>query len=97
MELTLADFDCEAPAPSFIPEDKWDDILAMSVLPGPLDGLCVQIAERPDGWENWYKSNAPESEPLPIRPTTTADAGRDIDFVCLTFILSQAGPWLAQI
>ena len=83
MELTLADFDCEAPAPSFIPEDKWDDILAMSVLPGPLDGLCVQIAEKPDGWENWYKSNAPESEPLPVRPTTTADGGRGMNCVCL--------------
>ncbi|XP_072048734.1 uncharacterized protein [Amphiura filiformis] len=80
MELSLADFDCDAPAPSFIADDKWDDILAMSVLPGPLDGLCVQIAEIPDAWESWYKADAPENEGLPLKPgTADGEQERQID------------------
>ncbi|XP_033103095.1 dynein heavy chain 9, axonemal-like [Anneissia japonica] len=68
MELTLADFDCKAKQPSFLPEAKWEDMLALSVLPGPLDSLCVHVAEQPEAWEEWYKLDAPEDEPLPIKP-----------------------------
>ncbi|XP_071959570.1 uncharacterized protein [Antedon mediterranea] len=70
MELTLNDFDCKAKPPSFLPEDKWEDMLALSVLPGPLDSMCVHVAEHPEAWEEWYKLATPEDEPLPMRPET---------------------------
>ncbi|KAK3108743.1 hypothetical protein FSP39_014630 [Pinctada imbricata] len=41
MQLTLSDFDCKDPPPTWLPQEKWEDILALSVLPGPLDSLCT--------------------------------------------------------
>lgn len=70
MELTLLDFGCDAPPPTFLPPDKWEDILAISVLPGPLDSLCIQMAEMPEKWEEWYQSSEPERLALPLRPAT---------------------------
>ena len=64
MSLSLADFDCAA-ARLPLPADKWDDVLAVSVLPGPLDSLCVRMARQPDAWMAWYESVRPETEPLP--------------------------------
>ena len=72
MELTLLDFGCDAPPPPFLPPDKWEDILAISVLPGPLDSLCIHIAEMAEQWEAWYMASEPERLPLPLRPTTSA-------------------------
>ena len=87
MELSLADFDCDAQPPDFIPYNKFEDLLAISVLPGPLDGLCVQFAQRPGDWEAWYKSATPEEEPLPYRPVTAGEGQCCADtlhsFVCL--------------
>ena len=66
MSLSLTDFDCAEEAPSWLPRDKWEDILAISVLPGPLDSLCVKIATNSDQWKEWYRSDAPEKEEMPI-------------------------------
>ncbi len=73
MELSLEDFDCDSPVPSFLTQDKWEDLMAISVLPGPLDGLCVQFAQRTGEWEAWYKCAEPENEPLPYQPMTTEE------------------------
>ncbi|KAJ8316357.1 hypothetical protein KUTeg_006371 [Tegillarca granosa] len=69
MQLTLADFDCKDDPPNFLPQEKWEDILALSVLPGPLDSLCVNFAQNADAWKEWYKSEHPENEPLPLSPS----------------------------
>ncbi|XP_056010102.1 uncharacterized protein LOC125667097 [Ostrea edulis] len=66
MQLTLDDFDCKDPPPTWLPQEKWEDILALSVLPGPLDSLCVHIAQNSESWKSWYKSEYPEREPLPL-------------------------------
>ena len=67
MQLSLADFDCDdAVPPTWLPADKWEDMLAVSVLPGPLDSLCVHLARDSDAWKNWYHSKKPEDELLPI-------------------------------
>ena len=66
MQLSLADFDCDDAMPlSWLPVDKWEDVLAVSVLPGPLDSLCVHMARDADAWKNWYHSDKPEDELLP--------------------------------
>ncbi|XP_033641711.1 dynein beta chain, flagellar outer arm-like [Asterias rubens] len=73
MELSLEDFDCDSPVPCFLTQDKWEDLMAISVLPGPLDGLCVQFAQRSSEWEAWYKCAEPENEPMPYRPMTSEE------------------------
>ena len=65
MQLSLADFDSSAAPPSWLPHTQWEDLLAISVLPGPLDSLCVQLAENSEEWREWYKSDRPESTELP--------------------------------
>ncbi len=66
MQLTLADFGCrDAEPPSWLPAHKWDDILAISVLPGSFSGLCVKVAKHSDAWKDWYCSEAPEIERFP--------------------------------
>jgi hypothetical protein len=52
--------------PAWLPQEKWEDILALSVLPGPLDSLCVNFAQNSESWKSWYKSQHPEKEPLPL-------------------------------
>ena len=64
MQLSLSDFG-SAGKPLDIPSKKWEDILAISVLPGPLDSLCVHMAQCPDQWLVWYKSVRPERLALP--------------------------------
>ncbi|CAH1797693.1 unnamed protein product [Owenia fusiformis] len=66
MTLTLADFDCNSEIPRWLPKDKWEDVFALSVLPGSLDSLCVHIACNSEVWEEWYKSDLPEVEPCPL-------------------------------
>ena len=67
MQLTLSDFECDDEPPTWLPGDKWDDIMAVSVLPGPLDSLCVQIAKNADTWQTWYTCDQPEPVDLPIK------------------------------
>lgn len=66
MQLTLNDFDYKDDPPVWLPQEKWEDILALSVLPGPLDSLCVNFAQNSESWKSWYKSQHPEKEPLPL-------------------------------
>ena len=84
MELSLEDFDCDSPVPCFLTQDKWEDLMAISVLPGPLDGLCVQFAQRSSEWEAWYKCAEPENEPMPYRPMTSEE-GREYNFLLTHF------------
>ena len=72
MQLTLSDFDCKDDPPDWLPQEKWEDILALSVLPGPLDSLCVNFAQNTDAWKSWYKGDYPEREPLPLSLTGAA-------------------------
>ena len=75
MQLTLSDFDCKDPPPDWLAQEKWEDILALSVLPGPLDSLCVNLAQNAAAWKDWYKSEYPEREPLPL---SVGEEGEDI-------------------
>lgn len=52
--------------PSWLPSEKWEDILAVSVLPGPLDSLCVSLAQNSEEWKAWYLATTPEDEALPV-------------------------------
>jgi dynein heavy chain len=79
MQLSLSDFDSSADPPSWIPHDQWEDLLAISVLPGPLDSLCVQLAENPEEWKEWYKSDKPESVDTPAFVKTSKD---DCEYNC---------------
>ena len=90
MQLSLSDFDCDAMPPSWLPADKWEDMLAVSVLPGPLDSLCVQIASNAEEWKTWYRSLKPETVPLPLRDEVVAggaeveqntDQGKTFDLI----------------
>ena len=66
MQLSLADFDYKGEPPSWLPTEKWEDIMAISVLPGPLDSLCVHLAKESEAWKAWYHSEKPETEPVPL-------------------------------
>ncbi|XP_070202269.1 uncharacterized protein [Littorina saxatilis] len=66
MQLTLSDFDSKDSPPAWLSKDKWEDILALSVLPGPMDSLCVSFASASDAWHQWFKSPYPEQESLPL-------------------------------
>jgi dynein heavy chain len=68
IQLTLADFSCDAPIPTWLPSERWDELLALSLLPGPLANLCVNVAEDSEKWEEWYKTTEPENEAMPLPP-----------------------------
>lgn len=81
LQLSLSDFGSEAQPPSWLAKDIWENIMALSVLPGPLDNLCVKVAEDSEGWSKWFSSETPEkmfhlvqssSEP-PAESMTTSD------------------------
>ena len=66
MQLSLLDFDCNLVAPiGTFTTSQWDDLLAVSVLPGPMDGICTKIAAHADQWSIWMKSSRPELLSLP--------------------------------
>lgn len=62
LSLSLEDFGSEAKPPEWLPRDRWENVMAISVLPGPLDNLCVKIAEGGDSWQKWYHSATPERQ-----------------------------------
>ncbi|XP_058857324.1 dynein beta chain, ciliary-like isoform X3 [Acipenser ruthenus] len=64
--LTLNDFGSDADPPAWLPPERWESLLGLSVLPGPLDSVCVQVAESSTEWETWYNSDHPELETLPL-------------------------------
>lgn len=68
----MSDFDCKAEVPDWLSKEKWEDVLALSVLPGPLDSLCVDVAINSEQWKEWYTSPYPEKVKLPF------DGGKDL-------------------
>ena len=46
--------------------EAWELILALSRIKGPLDSICTEIASNPGPWKDWYGSERPETQPLPI-------------------------------
>ncbi|GFO25145.1 dynein beta chain, ciliary-like, partial [Plakobranchus ocellatus] len=86
MQLSLQDFDCrDGETPTWLPTEKWEDILALSVLPGPLDSLCVDFACNGEAWKDWYQSPYPEKLALPygggepIKKKEEDDEGEKMD------------------
>lgn len=66
MQLTLSDFDSKDSPPTWLSQEQWEDVMALSVLPGPLDSLCVSFASASQAWHQWYTTPYPEQEPLPL-------------------------------
>ncbi|KAJ7392743.1 hypothetical protein OS493_010398 [Desmophyllum pertusum] len=52
----LSDFDPTLLQPSWIAQEAWELILAVSSLKGPLDSICTHIASNPVPWRDWYGS-----------------------------------------
>lgn len=75
MQLTLTDFDCKASPPEWLSREKWEDILALSVLPGPMDSICIDLAMHSHEWKEWYESPYPEKLLLPVRGRKEDDIG----------------------
>lgn len=71
---TLSDFDPTLLQPSWIAQEAWELILAVSSLKGPLDSICTHIASNPGPWRDWYGSERPETQPLPIETEVAEDA-----------------------
>lgn len=71
LSLSLDDFGCEANPPEWLPRDRWENVMAISVLPGALDNLCVKIAENSERWHKWYNGSTPEREMV----SQSADVG----------------------
>ena len=54
MDISLKDFDREElEPPTWLSAKKWEDVLAISVLPGALDSVCVHLAEHQEKWQLW--------------------------------------------
>ncbi|XP_041092485.1 dynein alpha chain, flagellar outer arm-like isoform X2 [Polyodon spathula] len=75
--LTLNDFGSDVDPPAWLPPERWEGLLGLSVLPGPLDSVCVQVAESSTKWEAWYTSDHPELEPLPLAQGFTVENVED--------------------
>lgn len=79
MQLSLHDFDCQLSPPlDTFTTSQWDDLLAVSVLPGPMDAVCTKIAAFSDQWSTWITSARPERLPL---PQFTSDQGHFVFLV----------------
>ena len=63
--VSLADFDTSAKVPKWLPANCWQNVLSISTLPGPLNGICVDIAENGDEWQEWFQSDEPERADVP--------------------------------
>lgn len=75
--LKLADFDPTLLTPSWVPIDRWQSILSLSTLPGPLEQICTTIVNDPK-WQEWYHDDEPEKLKLPglgeVLENTTSEA-----------------------
>ncbi|XP_066552099.1 dynein axonemal heavy chain 9-like [Amia ocellicauda] len=71
--LSLGDFGCDAEPPAWIPPNQWESVLSLSLFPGPLDGVCVQIVEHSSEWEIWFRLDCPERERLPLEEAMVRD------------------------
>nr|CAB3238693.1 dynein heavy chain 8, axonemal-like [Phallusia mammillata] len=72
-KVSLSDFGSDGSAPEWLPADRWEDLLAYSVLPGALEGICVHVAEDEDHWKSWYELQNPEKVNLPSPPDEVKD------------------------
>lgn len=65
LKIDLTDFGIpnNTPIPSWIPNENWNDLLAMSLIQGELDHFVVAIISAEKEWKNWY--NNPFKEPFP--------------------------------
>ena len=63
----LEDFECTSPVPEWLPADRWEDLLAFSILPGSLEGICAKVANSSDLWRSWYENAEPEVRVLIFR------------------------------
>ncbi|XP_064650622.1 uncharacterized protein LOC135502065 isoform X3 [Lineus longissimus] len=79
IQLTLADFNCDAPVPTWLPSERWDELLSLSVLPGALANLCVNVAEDSEKWEVWYEASEAENELMPLPPIPKTPHTQDKD------------------
>ncbi|XP_020627063.1 dynein beta chain, flagellar outer arm-like isoform X2 [Orbicella faveolata] len=70
----LSDFDPTLLQPSWIAQESWELIMAVSSLKGPLDSVCTHIASNPGPWRDWYESERPEAQPLPIESEDAEDS-----------------------
>jgi len=70
----LSDFDPTLLQPSWIAQESWELILAVSSLKGSLDSICAHIAANTAPWRDWYESERPEVQPLPIEIEDAEDA-----------------------
>jgi hypothetical protein len=58
INISLTDFGVpkNTPVPKWIPTDKWNDLLAMSLLQGELDHFVVAIVSSENEWKAWYSN-----------------------------------------
>lgn len=70
----LSDFDPTLLQPSWIAQESWELVLAVSSLKGPLDSICTHVASNPGPWRDWYESERPEMQPLPIESEDAEDS-----------------------
>ena len=56
INISLTDFGVpkNTPIPKWLPPDKWNDLLAMSLLQGELDHFVVAIVSSEKEWKDWY-------------------------------------------
>ena len=78
MVLSLSDFECALSPPDWLHSDNWEDILAASVLPGPLDSVCVNFAKESEDWRKWYEHATPEDVETPLETSTNGKGSGDV-------------------
>ncbi|XP_068122143.1 uncharacterized protein [Hyperolius riggenbachi] len=44
-------------SPSWLPYEKWEELMVLSAISEQLSHLCEQVAENASEWEKWYKSD----------------------------------------
>ena len=57
--LSLVDFD-----PTLLAPNRWQSLLSLSTIPGPLEGLCAKVAAEPK-WQEWYHYELAETLDFP--------------------------------
>ncbi|KAE8625049.1 hypothetical protein XENTR_v10006145 [Xenopus tropicalis] len=47
--------------PSWMPQDRWNDLMALSLVSGPLRMFSKQVAEHSLEWEKWYNTDCTDT------------------------------------
>lgn len=65
INITLYDFGLPqtTKVPDWIPQDNWNDLLAMSLLQGDLDHFVIAIVSAENEWKNWFQNPLTVSVP----------------------------------